>query len=170
MGITRWVIKHYWLDSHSISTGKYSVMSLEGRGRDLPEALPGPWGLSASSSHQEGCFSEYRVPQICAWCAPLTCQCFQAFPSTWKQSGSGWFFFHFSVEKYSQKERSMSAHQQESEQSWNAAHRGSHCHLKQDKMLQLMSWAWLYPRIDSWCNIKHLGPYGKYFYDCFVIS
>lgn len=111
----------YWsiisLSHTQISTGKYSVMSLGGRGRALPEALTGPWGLSSSLSHQEGFFSEYRAPQICAWCVPLTCQCFQAFPSTWKQSGSGWSFFHFSVEKYSQKERSMSAHHQENERS-----------------------------------------------------
>lgn len=148
-------------------------MSLGGRGRALPESLRGPWGLSPSVSHQEGLLSEYRAPRIYAWRAPFSCQFFQAFPSTWKQSGSGWSFFHFSVERYSQKERSVSAHQQENEEdkmqhagvltaAWNRMIK---------KMLQFISWAWLYLRISSWCSIKHLDPYGKHFYgDCFLIS
>lgn len=38
-------------------------------------------------------------------------------------------------------------------------------------MLQLISWAWLYLRIGSWCGIKYLAPYGEHFYGhCFVIS
>lgn len=115
LGVTRCVTKPTLPCVRTLNWKTQGHKCLGGRQRALPGAWPGPWYLSPSSRHQEGCFSEYRAPQICVWCAALTCQCFQAFPSTSKQSGSVWSFSHFSVEEYIQKERSVSDHQEENE-------------------------------------------------------
>lgn len=64
-GVTRYVTKPTLPCVRTLNWKTQGHKCLGGRQRVLPEALPGPWYLSPSSRHQEGCFSEYRAPQIC---------------------------------------------------------------------------------------------------------